>query len=199
MKLSEISIRRPVLATVMSLAIILFGSSPTPGCRSGSTRHRSPHRVGQHLLSRGQPQRGGDRDHGCPRGAVRHPRGGQDHDLLQPGAGIGHHHRVRALAGRRRGVQRRQGSHLPGQGQPPPRGRRSDREQGGRQRPTHFLAGALQRPPQRPGAVVDRRRPEGADPEAPRGGVGLHRGGAALRHEGLAGPGPAGGPRPDPR
>ena len=170
MKLSEVSIQRPVFATVMSLAILLFGVIAFSRLPVREYPDIDPPIVSVTTFYRGaSPQRRRDRDHRRPRGAVRDPRGGQDASpppAAEQGSVITIEFELQPQ--RRRGGQRRARPRLARPRPAPARGRRPDRLQGGRQRPADRLARALQRPPHRARAVRRRRpRPEGAAP-APR-------------------------------
>ena len=108
MKLSEISIQRPVFAAVMSLAIVLLGSSPSRGCRCASTR-RSTRRSSRSRPSTAAPAPTWSRPRSptCSRSSSRPSKAVKTITSLQPRAGLGHHHRVRTEPRRRRGGQRR--------------------------------------------------------------------------------------------
>ena len=150
MKLSEVAIRRPVFATVMSLSIILLGYISFTRLPVREYPETDPPIVSVTTIYRGrQPQRGRDRDHRRARGAVLDHRVGQDHHQQQPRAGLGDHDRVRTAPRRGRGGQRRARPRVARARAAAARGRRPHRGQGRRQRAAHHLAGPVQRQPHR--------------------------------------------------
>ncbi len=188
MKISDLSIRRPVFATVINLVIVLdrrhllsapVGARISAHRRSGGhggdnlpRRQRRDHRIADHPAARGFP--------------VGH-RGHRFHDLDQPLRAQPDHHHLQAHARHRGGRQRRARPRGPGARPAARRDRRADHLQGRGRRAADHLSRLRQRPAVAPRGHRFRRplcaRPA-ADPDRRRRRAHLRR--AALRHAGLA-------------
>ena len=150
MFLPELSIKRPVLATVMSLLIVLRRRHLVPapdGARVSEDRHAG--RVGAHGLQGREPAGDGVAGHAAARGQHLRHRGREEHQVGEPRGGVADHGGVRAGARHRRRRERRARPRLARARPAARRGGRADRRQDRGRRAGDHLAAAQLGPPRR--------------------------------------------------
>ncbi len=199
MKLSELCIRRPVFATVLSLVIVLIGlvSYERLTIREYPEDRPAGGQRADHLQGR-QPRDHGEPGHPAAGGVAVGHRGHRLHDLDQPAGAVEHHGHVQprprplGRGGRRArpGEPRAQAASR--------RHRRADHREGRGRRPVDDLPHPVLRPAQLDGDQRFPRPPrEGPAPGPARRRAGAHFRRAALFHAHLARPRPHGRLRRD--
>ena len=113
MRLSELSVRRPVFATVISLMLVILGLLAVDAPADPRvSRRRIPRRLDRDRIPRRLRRRRRDQDHAGDRGPRRRARGRHQDHLAERRRPLEHQSRVRSGARRRRGRERRARSRL---------------------------------------------------------------------------------------